>query len=664
MNRKSLRVAAGLQVVFMLALPVAHAGVVSTAEQNSAPTGTWLAWGGQTRFHFNPDALDRFGIKIVEAAGASSRVVGVAGRNYEVDTFPALDASALQINHSGPVIDGLGGGSLRHSGGLLLEVGGRQVDLRGFSLQANLPTKAGIAIVDASGTTWFTADHAHAGFEDGQPDVFSMRNMNLRLSRAFAQALGDPSLEGYPIGGMDFRAQSYAGDTFATVGGSCNAPWPADGLTTDVELIYRNGEDNWDGYDDSVAVKRCSLTPQDATNTACTSSSTTGGVVIDQDSSLVNVGDTAVAWYQKLNGDYPPYSNDQHPFLVWNLYRVDADGRIKQVGVSGLKHAFYTVNWNCGCAGGHVIYPGCEDTYAQYNNDSTFDLGPRSELIPHSAVWGRCGSVYDTNCDGQYDADGIPNSLYANRMVVTESDMLPPLSTDARYFFEYWYVVRDDQNIYNTMGYREIQPHKSGSTWSVSLVDNTPPGANFRLGPVLNLWVDPANPPDGSANTELATPLGHARVAAKVTDLGDGTWRYEYAVMNFDYSHAQIDPAHATEPNIKVDSNHGFDRFSVPVAAGVNVSGLRFDDADVDAQNDWSVDTSKGAVTWSASAGANTLDWGTLYHFEFVADVPPQDGATAHLVGVATDYEPEQPYDVSILAPQVPNDTIFADGFD
>ncbi len=639
----------------------ATAGVIDKAARTSPPSGTWLAWGGQTRFHFNPDALQRFGIRIIDTPGAASRTAGVPGRHYEVDALPAADASALEINHTGPVVDGLGGGALRHAGGLLLEANGRTIDLRGFALKANLPTRAGIAVVDASGTTWFTADHAHAGFERDHPDVFSMRNMNLRFARAFADALGDASLEGYPVGGLDFRAQSHAGDSAVPAGGSCDAPWPAPGLTTDVELIYRNGEDNWDGHDDSIVVQRCALDP--STGSSCTASSTTGRVVIDQDSSLRNVGETAVAWYTKLTGSFPPYNNDQHPFLSWNLYRVDADGRIKQIGASGLKHAFYTVNWNCGCGGGNVIYPGCEDTYAQYNNASSYDLGPRSELIPNTAIWGRCGSIYDTDCDGDEDDGGVTDSLYDHRMAVTESEMLPPLATGARYFFEYWYIVRDDQNIYDTMGYREILPQKSGASWSVSLVGNDPPGANFRLGPVVNLWVDAAAPPPGAANAELATPLGHARVAVRTTDLGDGTWRYEYAVMNFDYAHPQVDPAHAEEPNLKLDSDHGFARFGVPLASGVKVGSLRFDDADTDPADDWSASVDASGVSWSAPAGTNTLDWGHLYHFEFVAAAPPVAG-TVHVVGVATDSEPEQPYDVAVLVPQAPDDTIFADGFD
>lgn len=651
---------------FCAASSIATAGIVEMAKSaDKAPTsGTWLAWGGQTRIHLNPDALLRFGITIADVPGAATRVPGIVGKQYEVDTFTVHDANALQINHTGKVIDGIGGGALRHSGGLVLNVAGRQIDLRGFSVQANAPTRIGLAVVDAAGTTWFTADHAHPGFVADNPEIFSMRDMNLRLSHAFAQALGDPSLEGYQIGGLDFRANAHNDvSTDAPEGGACSDIWPAPGLVTDIQLIYRNGGDNWDGHDDSVQVQRCGLPPNGAS--ACTASSTNGKVVIDQDSSLVNVGETAVAWHYMMSGNFPPYSNDQHPLLIWNLYRIDADGRIKQVGVSGVKHAFETVNWNCTCGDGNVIYPTCEDTYAVYNNDGTGLLGPRTELIPSKGIWGRCESVFDTDCNGNEDDGGIPNNLYDFRMQVTESDLLPPLSTGARYFFEYWYVVRDDQNIYNTMGYREIQPNKSGANWSVSLVDNSPPGNNFHLGPIINHWVDPTVPGANSDNEELVTPSGHARVAVKATDLGDGTWRYEYAVMNLDYAHAQINAAHPDEPNLKLDSNHGFDRFSIPLPSGVTVSDLRFDDADLDTANEWTSTTSKGALTWTAPAGANTLDWGTLYHFEFVANSAPGAAVATQLTGAATADEPEQPFTVSILAPAaLTDDTIFDNGFE
>jgi hypothetical protein len=655
--RTLLRTAA-LAAGFII-VPIANAGVIDAAQAaGSVPAGgTWLAWGGQTRFHFNPDELKRLGVTIARVDGASSRTEGKPGVRYEIDAFPALDAGGLEINHTGLVISGIGGGALRHAGGLVLSYPGGSVDLRGFALRASPDTRIGLDVVDAYGNVWFTADHAHYGFEDNAPNVFSMRHMNLRLSRHFANALGRPDLDGDPVGGLDFRANSYEGDKSQLVeGGTCSAPWPSPPSSpADVLLIYDNASSGWTGFDDSVYVKRCQN---------CTTTSTDGKLVVNQDSSLRNGGSTAVAWYEKFSGTYPPYNNDQHPFLIWNTYRVDADGRIKQIGVSGVKHAFYTVNWNCGCSGGHVIWPTCEDTYSNYNNDSSTDLGPRGEIIPYTAQWGRCGSVYDRNCDGVEDGNGGAQDLYEFRMNIVESELEPPLSTGAHYYHEYWYIARDDDAIYNSMGWREVSFAKNGANWSVGLVGDNPNGADFHLGPVLDLWIDPNSPPAGSANQELSTPLGRARIAVKVTDLGNGQWRYEYAVENFDYAHAEINAMHPNEPNLALVSDHGFARFSVPVGPGVTASALRFDDVDTNAANDWTATIADNHVTWTATNN-NSLDWGTMYHFEFVADAPPAStNAAVELVGIATAVEPEIPYTLDTIVPQAVDDTIFSDGFD
>lgn len=642
--RKSIRVV--LMLTAFAVLPLVHAGVIDGVDADAA-NGTWLAWGGQTRFHFNPDELVRLGIGIERTDGASSRTPGEAGVRYEDITFPALAASRLEINHTGAIISGIGGGSLRHVGGPVLSYEGQQIDLRGFALRASADTRLGLDVIDAGGTVWFTADHAHYGFEDDSSSVFSMRHMNLRLSAHFAAVLGHPEWKGTPVGGLDFRADSHRDQRVATPEG-CTAPWPQPPASyADIEML----PGAFSGFDDDVYVLRCS---------GCTTTSTTGVAVVTQDSSLENIGSTAVAWYAKFGGNFPPYNNDQHPYLIWNLFRVGADGRIKQIGASGVKHAFYTVNFNCGCDGGHVLYPTCGDVYSSASNDSSFDLGPRTEIIPRTAQWGRCGSVYDANCDGIEDNDGGAQDLYEFRMNIVESDLQAPLATGAHYIHEYWYIARDDNAIYNSMGHREVAFQKSGANWSVSQVG----GVNFELGPALNLWIDPDAPPANSANKELSTPLGRARVAVKATAIGGGQWRYEYAVMNFDYAHARIDPAHPSEPNLMVDSTHGFSRFSVPFGAGVAISGLRFDDADLTAGNDWSVSTAANRVTWTAPAGSNSLDWGTLFHFEFVANAPPSPSGAIQLIGIATADEPELPYTLDIIVPQAGTDVIFQNGFD
>jgi hypothetical protein len=293
-----------------------------------------------------------------------------------------------------------------------------------------------------------------------------------------------------------------------------------------------------------------------------------------------------------------------------------------------------------------VLYPTCEDVYSSFNNDASTALGPRREIVPHAALWGRCGSVYDADCDGTEDADGGARDLFEFRMHVAESDLLPPLADGARYFIEYAYLVRDDETLGNSIGYREVAFAKSGADWSARLVGGAP---DFSLGPFIDRWVAPGVAAE-RANVELASDLGSARVAVQATPLADGRWRYRYAVMNLDYAHAEIDPAHAAPPDLRVVAAHGFDRFSVPLAAGVDVATLAFADADADAANDWSASVADGALAWTAPPSANTLDWGTLYTFTFVANAAPAPGDVG-LRAVETASEPAPRYAVAALVP-------------
>jgi len=664
-QRSLLLLAVILEVTALVRAQVARAQAPAVARD------TWLAESGEASISFNPDALQALGISVESVKDPIERVPGAAGVRYDITRFSAPSAGSLRVFHSGARVLGFGEGHLAFPGGLLLTHASGTTDLRGFAIKAAAGDAFGIEIADARGVVWFTADHAHAGFEGDAQDMLWMRHMNLRLSQHFADVLGKSEQGGYPVGGLAFRMHVASTDASHGPGDPpCTSPWPGGGRDTDIQMIYEPNGVGSSGFADTVIARRCALPPVEDGN-ACTAASTNGEVVITPDSSLRNIGETGVAWYGKFQGNFPPYNNDQHPYLIWNLYRVDAAGRIKQIGASAVKHAFYTVNWNCSCAPGNVIHPTCEDTYSFSSNDNSPDgdvqqyqaLAPRGEIVPKSALWGRCGSVFDANCDGAMDAGSGAQDLYQYRLLATERDMLPPLSDNAQYFLEYWYVARDDQNIYDSMAYRRIWPRKTGAVWSIGLTaaGGSVDDGNFFQGPVVNHWIDPVAPPSHSMNRELATPLGTARVAVKATNLGSGRWRYEYAVMNLDYAHAAIDPAHPTSPNLRVLSNHGFARFRVGTDSGTTVSALRFDDLDDNAANDWSATTTGGRVSWNAPSG-NTLDWGTLYHFEFTADAFPSLNGTITLVGAAAAGEPEIPYTLGILGP--PSDTIFANGFD
>src|SRR5690606_4089404 len=144
---------------------------------------------------------------------------------------------------------------------------------------------------------------------------------------------------------------------------------------------------------------------------------------------------------------------------------------------------------------------------------------------------------------------------------------------------------------------------------------------------------------------------------------GDGTWRYDYAVMNFDFARAVLQAQGAGNgPNPRVVSNRGFDSFSIPLPSSQEIVASRFSNGTFDNADAWTLDTSGDRVTWTAPEGAS-LDWGTLYSFSITVAAPPVEGASALRVAQAG---APAAFDVATLVPEaiIANDVIFEDGFD
>ncbi|MCW5568967.1 MAG: hypothetical protein KIS84_12155, partial [Dokdonella sp.] len=369
-----------------------------------------------------------------------------------------------------------------------------------------------------------------------------------------------------------------------------------------------------------------------------------------------------IPWWQKFSGNHEPYGNDQHPYLIWNLYRINANGSIDQIGRSGVKHAFLTTNTGCieNPNNGHVLGLGCIDTYSTGNNDSNNALGPRSEIIPATNEWGRCGSIYDIDCNGVANSSG--NTNYSQRLIVAESQIAPGLNPGATFLFESWYLAREDINIYNSMASKSFTATWTGSTWAVG------GNANYRLGPAIDRWVDPAIPTANAQSIEFASVEGHVKVAVKATDLGGGNWRYDYAVMNLDFARGVTEGA---SPNLRVVHNYGFDRFSV-TAPGVAISDIVFSDGDLDAANDWAGTATASGIEWSAPvnpappantpAVLNPLNWGTLYRFSFTANSAPT--AAAIDLHIAQAGMPASLTNTILGPTPMLADLIFRDGFE
>ena len=467
------------------------------------------------------------------------------------------------------------------------------------------------ALRDAEGREWLRFDHAHPQPRQGGTTA-EWRHFDVRVGSALARRLGDASLAGVPLGSAVLRAELA---TAAKAVASCVAPnFPTSGnFQVDVALTAIDSADavcNGNCNGAGAAAGRVKLTPS---------------------AKLQGVGSADVPWYRMFTTSphaYPYPGNDQHPFLVWAVYRVDGDGRIAQLARSGVKHAFFSSNefpgggGGCGCGPANVLWSGCTDTYGWSTNDSAAWLSARREIVPASGQWGRCGSLRDADCNGSDDGPFIPG--FDLRAVVAEADLVPALHPGAQWFLEAWYVVRDDVNVDNSFGHRRITPRWVGATskWMLDFAA-TPGGPQwpFAPGPVVDAWVAPGTTSATAMSRDVADAQGRLRLAVRTTDLGNGRWRYDYALMNIDHTRAEFQGG---EPNLRVLGNEGPTAFVVPLSPYAAFDAdLR--DGDLEAGNDWSAGREGADLRWSAPAGS-AMPWGALFRFSLVANLPPTAG--------------------------------------
>ena len=664
--------------------------------------------GGQLTIRWNDDLLRDLGI---DRAGAP---VAKANQDRDLRQFDLTADTAFAVDAIDLNVRGLAGGS----GGLRateqFTLSGKRIAWLNPRLHVRPGAEPRIDLVSRNGETLFYIDRIMYEFLD-QGRVFSIRSADIHVSTVLAKHLRNTEAADQAVGEIMLQAPVRNWVAAKAVRAAGAPYWPG---TTVNDQVGAPGGSTWQAdvfmKVFSASYMRCGTC--DANNLNCSAGGCDGPanpglgkVVFAPSSTLTNnrnrgsalvtvnrmngtpdpLGTSSslygadVPWFDKFtsapnnaNFSYPYQGNDQHPNLIWSLYRRDADGRITQIGRSGMKHAFLTTNSAatnpvdaCGTENGnHVLGRACQDTYGTGNNDSTNALGPTRELMPAFGIWGRCGSVFDPDCNGIQD---LPTGTFTNRMLVDEAD-LPPATGGISYLFESWYVVRDDINIYNTMATRGVVPSWNGSAWTITNVDANSTDA-YALGPAIDRWVPAGTSTETAVNQELnvarstiagSTPGesiyegGHAKVAVKVTDLGNGTWRYDYVVMNFDYARSAttgVESAHS----LRVLRNHGFKSFSVPHAGGAVISQASYADGDV-VRPDWNLVDDGTSLTWTAPNDAASLDWGVMVRFSFVADAAPT-GAPVTLDVT----EPGAPaeYAVTSLSVGIPG-LLLADGFE
>ncbi|MBC7835178.1 MAG: hypothetical protein H7Y88_08765 [Phycisphaerales bacterium] len=318
------------------------------------------------------------------------------------------------------------------------------------------------------------------------------------------------------------------------------------------------------------------------------------------DSPLCNAGTEPLDWF--ANPD------PRHPFMIMNMYRVAAGGtRVEQIGQSWAKHGFGAAQDNA-CGLGCTPFPngtrlgvGCSDTYSAGLNAEQTLLGPRTEINPWTGSFTFEGSHFVTPQPA--------HTPISHRLQIRDADLDPALHPGAAYFVELYIPAHDDTDHMNSVAWEPVAVSGTpGGTWNFNIG-----GAATQIGPAINGW------PASTRTTIPETPVDDGRciLATRVTDNGDGTWHYEFALYNH-------------------DMDRGVRTFSVPARPATTITNIGFSaprsHGEAFHNNPWQANRTGSGLTWSTGAfqdppASNPLRWGTMHNFWFDADATPVDSA-------------------------------------
>jgi hypothetical protein len=235
-------------------------------------------------------------------------------------------------------------------------------------------------------------------------------------------------------------------------------------------------------------------------------------------------------------------------------------------------------------------------------------MGPRFEVNPWTAAWDAASSHVESNhAHGPLD----------HRLRVFDHDLDPMRNPKSTYMIEAYYVHHQNAQpstaaAWRTVGIRGVP----GGEWSFDMgKEEEPPTEGFAVSKWQNAYIREIA--QVTPVVRGVSPDGRCLLASKVRDLGEGRWRYEYAIFN-------------------VDMDRQVRSFGVPIPAKVSVSDIYFSgpkqpDERVSAVNGsptddapWKAQNQNGQLTWATNT--NPLRWGVMYNFGFTSDHAPQDG--------------------------------------
>ncbi len=569
-------------VLALGALPVwAETQATPSRSENTVETASWSVLDAVTSIQLDAAVLSGLGLQVADLQTNVREYVPhpLSVARPGAPSFRAEGPIALRATVAWDGFRGFEGGPLRFQGGFRLRGAAGDFDLRSFVMRPGKDATS-VELLDANGEALFTT--AAAQYElDARRGLLRYLNSDLQILPAMARRLGDERYAGVTVGVLALDA---------TLRGSTLPPSPPVGVNAPPPC------GDWSGNVDVGLVNMSSIGQAGI--------ATVNGrsvVVVLPSAELENVGTANVPWYSKFTNLGTPPWNDQHPFLVWQMSRVNG-GVLEPLGRSDLKHAFLTINSGCdagACTDSHVLGLGCADVYGTSTNNSTGSLAPRAEITASTGIWSHCGGIpshFDTNGDCVQDFSGSGENSFTHGLKAAEADLQV---AGALYYVEAFYIVRNDVNIFNSMGYRRVTPAKPGSTWTFATV-----GA-YSQGPAINAWVNPTTPGPGADNRLLDTGEGRVQLAVRVTDIAGGKKRYAYALQNHDF-----------------DRRIKSFRVRFNTSAGV-VENIAYADGDGFAANDWTATVDATGITWNAPAAttpAAELDYASLISFRFDSD--------------------------------------------
>ena len=364
-----------------------------------------------------------------------------------------------------------------------------------------------------------------------------------------------------------------------------------------------------------------------------------------------NIGDVPVEWQS---------SNQFHPVIGQQMYRYKG-GHFEQIGISWLKHGFLSTNsgafpdmGSCDTppSGGAQLGVNCSDLYDSGLNGGRSYLGPRFDVKPISGVysypWNPLVGTY-SNTD-----------VIARRLVVLDADVAPASNAGAEYYVDTCYITQDDaqwNNGKNNYSSRKLSGNVQtapafGTTtfrrttaleqWAAEKIAGGDTGISIsdllfheRSMNVTDKWrhwttgqPDAALLPSAQWTTFTSNIQGRFVVASRTSANGDGTWNYDYMVMNVNSDRAggsfqvRLPDVAPTSIAFKAPLYHSGER---------TLNNTWQNNAGASGSMKWNVDSTSKSYTVPGMASSvtfnpNALMWGTMYSFQFKAPVAPTTG--------------------------------------